>query len=85
MHCLVVIQQALEKNSGNNDHVHHCFNYLRQMVLCDASPVLEPVAENRGPRDVNSHVPRTCKDWEAARDLIQRNHKEVVEEGKVWG
>lgn len=84
MHCLMRIQRALAEGSGNSGHVHHCFNYLREAVLCDANPTLEPVVGGFRSRAVNSEIPRTCKDWEAVHALIERNHEEVVEGGEVW-
>ena len=50
MHCLDIIRRAIGDKSYTN-HVHHCFNYLREAVLCEADTTIEPgvpgVAVNR--------------------------------------
>lgn len=47
MHCLHTIQAVVEEaitrgSSGEHDeHLHHCFNYLRKWILCSADATLE--------------------------------------------
>ncbi|KAI0648775.1 hypothetical protein C8Q79DRAFT_1007367 [Trametes meyenii] len=62
MHCLARIRRAM-RTRQSSEHVHHCFSYLRQMILCDANPTLEPVIPILGRRSVNAEVPRVCRDW----------------------
>ncbi|KAJ7781724.1 hypothetical protein DFH07DRAFT_900913 [Mycena maculata] len=62
MHCLGRIREAMASRKSTI-HVHHCFNYLRQIILCEANPTIEPVIPIIGRRSVNAEVPRVCKDW----------------------
>tara|TARA_R110002003_G_scaffold3381_1_gene25262 strand:- start:10452 stop:10871 length:420 start_codon:yes stop_codon:yes gene_type:complete len=49
-------------------HVEHCFEYLRQSVMCAADTNLEDTVENEGG---NETMPwgkeRVCRDWEAVK------------------
>ncbi|KAJ7846673.1 hypothetical protein B0H13DRAFT_2092852 [Mycena leptocephala] len=62
MHCLTRIREAMALRTST-PHVHHCFTYLRQVILCEANPTIEPVIPIIGRRSVNAEVPRVCKDW----------------------
>jgi Mycotoxin biosynthesis protein UstYa len=73
MHCLARIWEAM-RNRKSNVHVHHCFNYLRQLILCEANPTIEPVIPILGRRSVNAEVPRVCKDWTKLYDLAQDDY-----------
>ncbi|PSR83957.1 hypothetical protein PHLCEN_2v5561 [Hermanssonia centrifuga] len=57
----------------SGEHVHHCFNYLRQTILCGANPTLEPVVPILGVRSVNAEMPRVCRDWTAVYELVEKN------------
>ncbi|KAJ7840751.1 hypothetical protein B0H13DRAFT_2100316 [Mycena leptocephala] len=59
---------ALRKSSL---HVHHCFTYLRQVILCEANPTIEPVIPIIGRRSVNAEVPRVCKDWTKVYKVLE--------------
>ncbi len=72
LHCLNRIRQAMETRKFGQ-HVHHCFNYLRQTILCGANPTLEPVVPILGVRSVNAEVPRVCRDWTAVYELVEKN------------
>jgi len=77
MHCLTRIRQAMNARKSNV-HVHHCFNYLRQMILCEANPTIEPVIPILGRRSVNAEVPRVCRDWTKLYDLAQDNYHSLT-------
>lgn len=54
------------------DHVYHCFDYLRQVIICLADPTMDPfhpTSETPGVIETlgwgNTHV---CRDWEALSD-----------------
>ena len=68
LHCLARIRRAMAERHAS-EHVHHCFNYLRQAILCEANPTIEPVIPILGRRSVNGEIPRTCRDWTAAYAL----------------
>lgn len=82
MHCLARIREAMNSHHSNV-HVHHCFNYLRQMILCDANPTLEPVIPILGRKSVNAEVPRVCRDWSKLYDLARDNHLSYVNESAL--
>jgi Mycotoxin biosynthesis protein UstYa len=74
MHCLTRIWEAMNTRKSNV-HVHHCFNYIRQMILCEANPTIEPVIPILGRRSVNAEVPRVCRDWTKLYDLAHDNYR----------
>jgi hypothetical protein len=60
------------KNSENSkdvpDHIPHCFDYLRQSLMCKADTALEKSAiqEGKTVHDVTGWgVDHECRDWEA--------------------
>ena len=61
-HCLERIRKAMAERR-DSEPVRHCFAYMRQTILCEASPVIEPVVPILGRRSVNAEVPRMCRDW----------------------
>ncbi|EMD38012.1 hypothetical protein CERSUDRAFT_104642 [Gelatoporia subvermispora B] len=72
-HCLMLIRTAM--NDGViTRHLHHCFTYLRQSILCDADATLEPVVMNAGRQEVYLGVPRACRDWSAVYKSVAQNH-----------
>jgi|SRR5882762_9852395 len=77
MHCLARIREAMSTRKSSI-HVHHCFNYLRQMILCEANPTIEPVIPILGRRSVNAEVPRVCKDWTKLYDLAQNSYHSLT-------
>ena len=70
MHCLDRIRRAIGK--GYNQHVHHCFNYLRQSVLCEADDTIEPGVPSLGGKVVKIGVRRTCKDWTQVYEAVAK-------------
>ena len=74
LHCLDRIRHAIgEKHS--TQHVHHCFNYLRQLVLCEADATLEPTAPGGDSRSAYPTGERTCTDWEHVYEIAEKNHE----------
>jgi hypothetical protein len=81
--CLNIIRKALvdyyadeSANARIRDpkKVHHCMNYLRQMVLCRADLKLEWVRAPRGNHVTVWEVTHTCKDWTAIYDAAEGNY-----------
>ncbi len=62
MHCLDRIRRGISKNDYNQ-HIHHCINYLRQAILCEADTTMEPAALRLGGQVVTTRVQRMCRDW----------------------
>ena len=51
------------------DHVYHCFEYFRQVIVCNADPTMDvflPLSDRPGVIETlgwgNTHV---CRDWDA--------------------
>ncbi|OCH90271.1 hypothetical protein OBBRIDRAFT_731097 [Obba rivulosa] len=82
LHCLSRIREAVNARKPTQ-HVHHCLNYLRQTILCDANPTLEPIIPILNELDVNSEVPRVCMDWTEVYRLAEENHAQQT--GGVGG
>ncbi|KAF7358520.1 hypothetical protein MVEN_00902900 [Mycena venus] len=50
-------------------HVNHCFDLLRQSLLCKADTTLIPVNASS-----QAGVTRRCRDWEQVRRFVDENH-----------
>lgn len=51
------------------DHVNHCFDVLRQSILCKADTTKIPVNSQ------NQTITRSCRDWTQVRDFVDENHE----------
>jgi hypothetical protein len=77
LHCLRQIRESLARGDFARmhpvakGHMHHCFNYLQQWMLCAADVTLEPgdfAARNFSAERVGAtHV---CKDWEPVYAMV---------------
>ncbi|KAF8552264.1 hypothetical protein OG21DRAFT_1416451, partial [Imleria badia] len=89
LHCLDRIRRAIAStspsSSGENEartvqaryHVHHCFNYLRQMVLCAANTRLNPTNHMHPSGRLASDgigLMYQCRDWEAVYEAFEANY-----------
>ncbi|THH18315.1 hypothetical protein EW146_g2630 [Bondarzewia mesenterica] len=72
MHCLVRLRAVFAGDKDESGHVKHCFNYLRQAILCNADITLEPGRKVTSiGKDGKKHteieggydVTHTCRDW----------------------
>ncbi|TVY13531.1 Oxidase ustYa [Lachnellula arida] len=43
LHCIATLKTAFEAGNLDNEHLGHCFDYLRQGVMCAGDMTLEPV------------------------------------------
>ena len=66
-------------------HVHHCFNYLRQTILCAADMTLEEGVPEIG-IDVTGELAvdglgmtHTCRDWSKVFDYVTDDYSEFKE------
>ena len=76
LHCLGRLRLALEDNANRTyetqaEHVQHCLNYLRMMVLCRADVTLEPVIDASLAVDLTQ--PHMCRDWVQVYEEASRN------------
>jgi hypothetical protein len=75
---MTMIAAAYQNSSEENtfSHTEHCFDYLRQAILCAADITLERVRVD-GSIDIGS--PRVCKDWSRVRSMIDTNHEQMTD------
>lgn len=61
-------------------HTHHCLNYLRQTILCNADLTLEPEVI-LGSNDVGEGlgVTHVCQDWSKIHQFVENNAREFDE------
>ncbi|TFK40273.1 hypothetical protein BDQ12DRAFT_697670 [Crucibulum laeve] len=82
--CLNIIREAVATRNAQRLTtkptviVHHCTNYLRQMVLCRANTRLESVRRPVGPHVTNPYVTHTCKDWTVVYNEAERNYDTFI-------
>ncbi|KAF8513318.1 hypothetical protein BU17DRAFT_68833 [Hysterangium stoloniferum] len=76
MHCLRNIREEISKEYANGvkEHLHHCFNYLRQSMLCAADTTLEPGDFKKRNFTLNNvRTTHTCRDWKPMYDMADGN------------
>ncbi|KAL5343833.1 hypothetical protein BJX70DRAFT_393255 [Aspergillus crustosus] len=83
LHCLYLIRRAYYIRSPENQtkdfdtgiarhpHVGHCFDYLRQSLLCAADSSLEPTNE-RVNGNANWGFEKTCRDYGSVKSWAER-------------
>lgn len=69
LHCIASLKAAFESRSSNHTkehgHLGHCFDYLRQAVMCAGDMTLEPAFDVDGTKGVNGwNVVHQCRDYE---------------------
>ncbi|KAI9455539.1 hypothetical protein HD554DRAFT_2178429 [Boletus coccyginus] len=87
LHCLDRIRMAIVSPSSSSSgetrtgqsryHVHHCFNYLRQMVLCAANTRLNPTNHVLPSGMLASDgigLTYQCRDWDAVYEAFEANY-----------
>ncbi|KAJ7048673.1 hypothetical protein C8F01DRAFT_1266804 [Mycena amicta] len=87
LHCLESIRLALLHGHQNpspqlKSHTNHCFNYLRQLLLCKADMTLEPtnitrIASGKLLASASGEdVVHVCKDWVQVRRFVEANMRQ---------
>lgn len=79
LHCLRSIRDSMaqswtDMDNNSRNHAHHCLNYLRDRMLCQADTTLEPgdfAIQNFSRR--RSGATHTCTDWKPAFDYVWDN------------
>lgn len=77
LHCLRILRRSLARGDyallwpAAQEHIHHCFNYVRQWTLCDADVTLErgDFAERNFTAERVGAV-HTCREWEPVYDMV---------------
>ena len=92
IHCLEHLRRTfvdglcLDDANSVAQHVHHCLNYLRQSIVCNADTTLEPsyVLELENGRKVPAasgiDVVHKCRDWELLRNILEDNYDKYSHE-----
>ncbi|KAJ6460032.1 hypothetical protein C8R47DRAFT_1327817 [Mycena vitilis] len=76
LHCVRLIRAGLggRYDTYTINHMHHCLNYIRQMILCSPNLTLEPADVLSRDFEVDrigaTHV---CTDWSAMYDEAANN------------
>ncbi|KZT35630.1 hypothetical protein SISSUDRAFT_1051130 [Sistotremastrum suecicum HHB10207 ss-3] len=81
LHCIWGMRRGLFDlgwHHMNDWHMHHCLNYMRQLILCQADTTLEPfdlTGIESGAVKHGSPVPfeRTCRDWKFIESEVVKN------------
>ena len=75
LHCLRSIRVAVEEGiAGDDEHLQHCFNYLRKWILCSADVTLEPGDfRSRNLEETRLGAVHVCRDWELIYRVIEDN------------
>ncbi|KAJ7654240.1 hypothetical protein B0H17DRAFT_1214449 [Mycena rosella] len=58
--------------AGAFAHVNHCFDVLRQSLLCKSDTTLIPIG---AANQTGAEVARRCRDWAQVREYIDSNHE----------
>ncbi|KXT06196.1 hypothetical protein AC578_1434 [Pseudocercospora eumusae] len=93
IHCVLALKQdfhnALDLDPETLHHAEHCFEYLRQAVMCAGDLTLEKMKtdeEGRPVRDVIGWgVRHECRDWESMVEWADRFGDKSVREGEILG
>lgn len=56
--------------SHNSFHTPHCFNYLRQVILCNLDSTLEGSGDHNGPPDGSGQT-HTCRNRQESIDWLE--------------
>ncbi|KAJ6464364.1 hypothetical protein C8R45DRAFT_1023826 [Mycena sanguinolenta] len=88
MHCLRRIHIALlnrEDPLANSAHVHHCLNYLRQTLLCEAIDTVELgdfMEQDYELERIGGTL--VCRDWGKAFDILDAKYEEWLTWRETW-
>lgn len=86
MHCVQTLANALVRNHKEEwPHLHHCLNYLRQIILCRPDLTLEPgkfdddifVGTSMG----SVHV---CRDWRIPYAFLAKDMQMWIKESETY-
>ncbi|KAG2123747.1 hypothetical protein DEU56DRAFT_983745 [Suillus clintonianus] len=87
-HCLWMLELALLGGSdpaASFHHINHCFNYLRQTLMCEAAYTVEMgdfLSVDYEKNKVGDTL--VCRDWEKVYSVLDENHEKWVEWRAHW-
>lgn len=70
------MRAAVLDNSKADSHTRHCFNLMRQAVLCASDTTLDPLDTVDGGQLVGADgvgVVHECRDWEKVYEFVISN------------
>lgn len=68
------MSEAVKRNAGGIEHAYHCFEYLRQAIMCAGDLTLEPEhGPDGGELGLNGHV-RMCRNWQMIFDFTGKHN-----------
>lgn len=81
LHCINNIRLALARRPLPLAHIHHCMNYLRQMILCASNMQLEPLSRRLMEKSNLMAVDglgltHMCRDWSMVYRIFEDQYKE---------
>ncbi|KAL7915467.1 hypothetical protein GGI35DRAFT_489104 [Trichoderma velutinum] len=71
-------EHSAQQLTDGSPHWLHCFDYLRQTILCEADSTIEPPMLNeKGQERVNGMGERQCRDWTLLWDASIKSDEEL--------
>ncbi|KAK0222293.1 hypothetical protein IW262DRAFT_1553458 [Armillaria fumosa] len=82
LHCLNIIRAGLMDSQGVADAqlLHHCMNYLRQIILCRADGQLQSVRRSTGGGVTTWNQPSVGRDWRTVYDAADANFRDYKQD-----
>lgn len=85
LQCLNHIRAVLVNGDDGSDHTAHCFDYLRQAILCAADTTLEPGGTSKKLANgdlvaTGAGVVHTCRDWRQVYNWLEKQHSQWTPE-----
>ncbi|KLO18222.1 hypothetical protein SCHPADRAFT_125398 [Schizopora paradoxa] len=81
LRCLTALRAELLRptrfetpRAPNEPILKHCFNYIRQMVLCRSDTYLENLRKSIGENSLSVTPIRICKDWRKVYEAVENQY-----------
>ncbi|PKK46856.1 hypothetical protein CI102_7864 [Trichoderma harzianum] len=82
IHCLVAIRTAFRTKNFDDDHLNHCFEYLRQSIMCTGDTTLEKVVVDENgvfKPDIDGWgTAHECKSWNMLYEFAEKRRVKVI-------
>jgi len=83
-HCLLWLQRGLVANTAD-EHLHHCYNFLRQTILCTGADMLEDgdfMEKDYTRERLGSDL--VCHDWSKLYNVLDEKYEDWWEWTLQW-
>lgn len=78
----VAIRNAFQISKFTDQHINHCFEYLRQAIMCQGDTTLEKVITNEEgefkPEIDGWGTVHECRSWNMLFDFAESQHVKVI-------